>query len=126
MSRPVFGRPKAGQWGVVFAGCGPGCRPVSARTEGERAHAQPRVATPRRSCRGRNGRAGHGRGTDSGSLGQRGTGGRAAGGRSLTAAGATRQRLASITSQVNGLLGKMTLAEKFGQLEMAGPSGANG
>ena len=39
---------------------------------------------------------------------------------------ATRQRLASINSQVTSLIGKMTLAEKFGQLEMAGPSGANG
>ena len=39
---------------------------------------------------------------------------------------ATRQRLASINTQVNSLIGKMTLAEKFGQLEMAGPSGANG
>jgi beta-glucosidase len=39
---------------------------------------------------------------------------------------ATRQRLASIASQVNALIGKMTVAEKFGQLEMAGPDGANG
>ena len=39
---------------------------------------------------------------------------------------ATRQRLASIASQVNSLIGKMTLAEKFGQLEMSGPTGPNG
>jgi beta-glucosidase len=41
-------------------------------------------------------------------------------------AGATRQRLASINSQVNSLIGKMTLAEKVGQLEMSGPTGPNG
>jgi beta-glucosidase len=39
---------------------------------------------------------------------------------------ATRQRLASIASQVDSLIGKMTLAEKFGQLEMSGPTGPNG
>jgi beta-glucosidase len=39
---------------------------------------------------------------------------------------ATRQRLASIASQVNSLIGQMTIAEKFGQLEMSGPTGANG
>jgi beta-glucosidase len=39
---------------------------------------------------------------------------------------ATRQRLASIASRVDSLLGKMTLAEKIGQLEMSGPTGANG
>ena len=39
---------------------------------------------------------------------------------------ATRQQLASITSEVNSLIGKMTLAEKIGQLEMSGPTGANG
>src|ERR1700760_2067379 len=39
---------------------------------------------------------------------------------------ATRQRLASIDTQVSSLISKMTLAEKVGQLEMAGPSGANG
>ena len=39
---------------------------------------------------------------------------------------ATRQRLNSISTQVNALLGKMTVAEKIGQLEMAGPAGANG
>ncbi len=32
----------------------------------------------------------------------------------------------SIDEKVNALLAKMTLAEKFGQLEMAGPDGANG
>ncbi|MDQ1484465.1 MAG: beta-glucosidase, partial [Actinomycetota bacterium] len=32
----------------------------------------------------------------------------------------------SIEGKVNALLGQMTLAEKFGQLEMAGPDGANG
>jgi beta-glucosidase len=32
----------------------------------------------------------------------------------------------SIDQKVDSLLGKMTLAEKFGQLEMAGPDGANG
>jgi beta-glucosidase len=39
---------------------------------------------------------------------------------------ATSQRLASIASDVNSLLGKMTLAEKIGQLEMSGPTGPNG
>lgn len=39
---------------------------------------------------------------------------------------AQRQRLASIASQVNSLIGKMTIAEKFGQLEMSGPTGPNG
>ena len=39
---------------------------------------------------------------------------------------ATRQRLASIDTQVSSLIGKMTVAEKIGQLEQAGPSGANG
>ena len=39
---------------------------------------------------------------------------------------ATRQRLDSISTQVNALLGKMTVAEKIGQLEMAGPTGADG
>ena len=39
---------------------------------------------------------------------------------------ATRQRLASIGSKVDSLIGKMTLAEKFGQLEMSGPTGTNG
>ena len=32
----------------------------------------------------------------------------------------------SINSKVNALLGRMTVAEKFGQLEMAGPDGPNG
>ena len=39
---------------------------------------------------------------------------------------AMRQQLASITSQVNSLIAAMTLAEKIGQLEMSGPTGANG
>jgi beta-glucosidase len=39
---------------------------------------------------------------------------------------ATRQRLASIASNVNSLIDKMTLAEKIGQLEMSGPTGPNG
>jgi len=39
---------------------------------------------------------------------------------------ATRQRLTSIASQVDSLIGKMTLAEKIGQLEMSGPTGDNG
>jgi beta-glucosidase len=37
-----------------------------------------------------------------------------------------RQRLASIEGQVSALMGKMTLAEKIGQLEMSGPTGDNG
>ncbi|HEY2576381.1 MAG TPA: glycoside hydrolase family 3 N-terminal domain-containing protein [Streptosporangiaceae bacterium] len=37
-----------------------------------------------------------------------------------------RQQLASISSQVDSLIGKMTLAEKIGQLEMSGPTGPNG
>jgi beta-glucosidase len=40
--------------------------------------------------------------------------------------GSTAQRLAAISAQVNGLIGRMTLAEKFGQLEMSGPTGPNG
>jgi beta-glucosidase len=39
---------------------------------------------------------------------------------------AMRQQLASITGRVNSLIGTMTLAEKIGQLEMSGPTGANG
>src|SRR5690349_21265965 len=39
---------------------------------------------------------------------------------------ATRQRLASIAGKVSSLISKMTLAEKFGQLEMSGPTGTNG
>ena len=39
---------------------------------------------------------------------------------------AERQHLASISSQVDSLIGKMTLAEKIGQLEMSGPTGPNG
>jgi beta-glucosidase len=39
---------------------------------------------------------------------------------------ATGQQLASIASNVNSLIGQMTLAEKIGQLEMSGPTGPNG
>ena len=39
---------------------------------------------------------------------------------------ATGRQLASIGSQVDSLIGRMTLAEKIGQLEMSGPTGANG
>jgi beta-glucosidase len=43
-----------------------------------------------------------------------------------TTSATTRQKLASIASQVDSLIGKMTLAEKVGQLEMSGPTGPNG
>ena len=39
---------------------------------------------------------------------------------------ATSRQLASITSQVDSLIGRMTLAEKIGQLEMSGPTGPDG
>src|SRR5437868_6813114 len=39
---------------------------------------------------------------------------------------ATQQRLGLIATKVDGLIRRMTLAEKFGQLEMSGPTGANG
>ena len=42
------------------------------------------------------------------------------------AANPLRQRLAVISGQVDALIAKMTLAEKFGQLEMSGPTGPNG
>ena len=42
------------------------------------------------------------------------------------ARGAAQLRLASISDKVDALLRRMTLAEKFGQLEMSGPTGANG
>jgi beta-glucosidase len=46
------------------------------------------------------------------------------------ASGAARstaqQRLAVISAKVDALIGQMTLAEKFGQLEMSGPTGVNG
>jgi beta-glucosidase len=46
------------------------------------------------------------------------------------ASGAARssaqQRLAVISGKVDALIGQMTLAEKFGQLEMSGPTGPNG
>jgi beta-glucosidase len=41
-------------------------------------------------------------------------------------ASATQQRLGLIATKVDGLIRRMTLAEKFGQLEMSGPTGANG
>ena len=37
-----------------------------------------------------------------------------------------QRRLAAISGKVDSLIGQMTLAEKFGQLEMSGPTGANG
>jgi beta-glucosidase len=43
-----------------------------------------------------------------------------------SAAGSAAQRLQQISGQVDSLLGEMTLAEKFGQLEMSGPTGPNG
>jgi beta-glucosidase len=39
---------------------------------------------------------------------------------------ATAPAVSTIDTKVNALLAKMTLAEKFGQLEMAGPDGVNG
>jgi len=39
---------------------------------------------------------------------------------------AQQARLATIAGKVNALLSRMTLAEKFGQLEMSGPTGTNG
>ena len=46
------------------------------------------------------------------------------------ASGAARtsvqQRLTVISGKVDALIGQMTLAEKFGQLEMSGPTGTNG
>ena len=43
-----------------------------------------------------------------------------------TVSAATSRQLASIGSQVDSLVGRMTLAEKIGQLEMSGPTGPNG
>jgi beta-glucosidase len=45
---------------------------------------------------------------------------------SAAAGNQTQQRLAAISGKVSALIGKMTLAEKFGQLEMSGPTGPNG
>jgi beta-glucosidase len=45
---------------------------------------------------------------------------------SAAAGNQTQQRLAAISAKVSALIGKMTLAEKFGQLEMSGPTGPNG
>jgi beta-glucosidase len=42
------------------------------------------------------------------------------------APGGVQQRLAAISAKVDGLIGRMTLAEKFGQLEMSGPTGPDG
>src|SRR6185312_9176351 len=42
------------------------------------------------------------------------------------AAPAAPRGLAAISGQVDSLIGKMTLAEKIGQLEMSGPTGPNG
>jgi beta-glucosidase len=39
---------------------------------------------------------------------------------------AAQQRLAVISGKVDALIGRMTLAEKIGQLEMSGPTGPNG
>ena len=43
-----------------------------------------------------------------------------------TVSAATGRQLESIASQVDSLIGRMTLAEKIGQLEMSGPTGPNG
>ena len=43
-----------------------------------------------------------------------------------TGATSAAQRLAAISGKVGSLIGQMTLAEKFGQLEMSGPTGPNG
>jgi beta-glucosidase len=45
---------------------------------------------------------------------------------SAVAGNPARQRLAAISGKVDALIGQMTLAEKFGQLEMSGPTGPNG
>ena len=44
----------------------------------------------------------------------------------LSSSASAATPIASIDKKVDALLAKMTLAEKFGQLEMAGPDGANG
>src|SRR6202046_152314 len=44
--------------------------------------------------------------------------------RAIRASALTNQQ--SISAKVDALLGRMTVAEKFGQLEMAGPDGPNG
>jgi beta-glucosidase len=43
-----------------------------------------------------------------------------------TAPSSAQQRLAVVSGKVDALIGQMTLAEKFGQLEMSGPTGTNG
>ena len=45
--------------------------------------------------------------------------------RSLRATGQSA-KMSAINGKVNALIAKMTVSEKFGQLEMAGPDGANG
>jgi beta-glucosidase len=45
---------------------------------------------------------------------------------STVAHNSVQQRLAAVSGQVDSLIGRMTLAEKLGQLEMSGPTGANG
>src|ERR1700729_326331 len=57
-----------------------------------------------------------------------GASGAAAKGQSADRAGGGPASLsaAQINANVNGLLGRMTVAEKFGQLEMAGPSTSTG
>jgi beta-glucosidase len=45
---------------------------------------------------------------------------------SAASASALTPNQQSIRAKVNALLGRMTVAEKFGQLEMAGPNGPNG
>ena len=42
------------------------------------------------------------------------------------AGSSVQQRLGAISGKVDALIGQMTLAEKFGQLEMSGPTGPNG
>jgi len=42
------------------------------------------------------------------------------------AANSAQQRLTAIAGKVDALIGQMTLAEKFGQLEMSGPTGPDG
>jgi beta-glucosidase len=45
---------------------------------------------------------------------------------SRAAGDSAQKRLSVISGKVGALIGRMTLAEKFGQLEMSGPTGANG
>jgi beta-glucosidase len=50
----------------------------------------------------------------------------ASAGRQASGTQAIASQQQSISNKVSGLLGRMTVAEKFGQLEMAGPDGPNG